>query len=101
VRDAVYREHALTVPDGATLLAFTDGLFERRNESVDVGLGRLRASAAACAVGPLDDVLSELLVRLVPQGAEDDTAVLGIRWVEDGGSAPPLEPEPDVPMGAT
>jgi hypothetical protein len=35
-------ETTITVPVGATVLAFTDGLVERRGESLDVGLARLK-----------------------------------------------------------
>src|SRR6185312_7557688 len=31
----------ITIPTGAALLLYTDGLVERRDESVDIGLGRL------------------------------------------------------------
>lgn len=66
------------LPAGATLLAFTDGLVERRGEHLDDGLERLRKAAddgAASAGSLLDDVLAQL----VPDGGDDDVALLGIR----------------------
>jgi serine phosphatase RsbU (regulator of sigma subunit) len=74
-----YASTTIEVPPGATVLAFTDGLVERRKESIDVGLDRLR-EAAAERDAPLDDLLGEVIGRLTPDGSEDDTAVLGLRW---------------------
>ena len=42
---ARYTPMTVTVPRRATLLAFTDGLVERRGESIDTGLARLRDAA--------------------------------------------------------
>jgi serine phosphatase RsbU (regulator of sigma subunit) len=74
-----YASTTIEVPPGATVLAFTDGLVERRKESIDVGLDRLR-EAAAEGDGPLSDRLGEVIDRLTPDGSEDDTAILGLRW---------------------
>src|SRR5439155_22111324 len=41
-RDSDYDEATVSVPPKATLVAFTDGLVERRGEVLDVGLARLR-----------------------------------------------------------
>ncbi len=68
----------VTVPGEATLVAFTDGIFERRGESPDVGLERLRA--AAVGFDSIDDLLDGLLHSLTPDGATDDTAILAVRW---------------------
>jgi serine phosphatase RsbU (regulator of sigma subunit) len=69
----------ITVPAGATLLAFTDGLVERRGEVLDMGLERLREAAAQhhASIGAL---LEELGERLTPDGAADDIAILGVQW---------------------
>lgn len=40
-----YEEHTVTLEAGSTLIAYTDGLVERRGESLTVGLEKLRASA--------------------------------------------------------
>lgn len=76
---AAYRPTTMTVPAAATVVAFTDGLVERRGESIDDGLDRLRAA------GTGDDVaLPELLGRLVSTTAngrsQDDIAIVGVRW---------------------
>jgi hypothetical protein len=52
-RDIEYEETTISVGPAATLMAFTDGLVERRGESLDVGLERLRAAASATRL-PLD-----------------------------------------------
>jgi serine phosphatase RsbU (regulator of sigma subunit) len=67
------------LPPRATLIAYTDGLVERRGENLDVGLERLRQAASADDT-PLDDLLSRIVERLTPDGSDDDTAVLGMRW---------------------
>jgi serine phosphatase RsbU (regulator of sigma subunit) len=64
----------------ATLLAFTDGLVERRGEVIDAGLERLRAAAGTAAARPLDEMLDQLLGALIGDGRRDDTVLLGLRW---------------------
>jgi serine phosphatase RsbU (regulator of sigma subunit) len=66
------------VPPGATLVGFTDGLYERRREHPDIGLGRLRE--ASRGFDSLDDLLDGLLEKMAAGGGADDTAILGIRW---------------------
>jgi len=64
---------------GTTVLLFTDGLVERRDESIDVGLCRLRDALAA---GPaeLEELCSQILAE-VPGGSllQDDAALLAVR----------------------
>lgn len=74
---AGYEEVTVSVPSGATVLAFTDGLVERRGEVLDEGLARLRALAGTREL-PLEDLLSTLVAELAHDG--DDTAVIAVRW---------------------
>jgi serine phosphatase RsbU (regulator of sigma subunit) len=74
-----FRETTICIPGGATLLAYTDGLVEQRGESLDVGMERLR-DAAAQTDGSLEELLDRLLTQLTPDGSDDDTAILGLRW---------------------
>ena len=74
----VYREQTFDLAAGATLLLFTDGLIERRDESIDDGLARLR-DAAARATGTVDEVLDQIITELHADGTDDDTAILGVR----------------------
>ena len=73
-----YRSATVALPPGATLLAYTDGLVERRGETLDDGLDRLRAVAAR-AGAPIEPMLDGILAELLPDGSDDDTAVLAIR----------------------
>ena len=75
----LYEEAVFPLPDSGTLMVFTDGLVERRGESIDAGLERLRATALGAA-GSLDDVLAFVLDQVRGESCDDDTAVLGARW---------------------
>ena len=80
-RHAAYSSATIQVPSGATLLAFTDGLVERRGESIDAGLGRLLQYATSNN-GTLDDLLTKVVSSLRHDGSDDDTAIAGIRWLK-------------------
>ena len=71
---------AVPLTGPGTLLAFSDGLVERRGEVVDVGLERLRAATAEAGSRELPDLLDHLLTTLTGSGAQDDTVLLGVRW---------------------
>ncbi|MGY1811335.1 SpoIIE family protein phosphatase [Blastococcus sp. SYSU D00820] len=67
------------LPDGSTLLLFTDGLFERRGILLDEGRDRVRALLARHGEAPLDQLCDLLLAEMLGEGAEDDVAVLAVR----------------------
>jgi serine phosphatase RsbU (regulator of sigma subunit) len=76
-----YISTTVMVPAGATLLAFTDGLIERRGEHLDVGFCRLRDVVATSGSGrSLDALLDDIISALTPRGPSDDVALLGLRW---------------------
>jgi serine phosphatase RsbU (regulator of sigma subunit) len=77
--DAIYSSTTVAVPPQATVLAFTDGLVERRGESLDASLARLREMANADGT-PLPELLDDLVADLHDQPSEDDSAILGLRW---------------------
>jgi serine phosphatase RsbU (regulator of sigma subunit) len=77
---APYRSTSFSVPVQATLLAFTDGLVERRGEHLDIGLERLRQSAMSEDRGP-GSMLARVITDLIPKGSDDDTAILGLTWL--------------------
>ncbi|MBD5784958.1 serine/threonine-protein phosphatase [Cellulosimicrobium terreum] len=59
------------------VVLYTDGLVERREESLRVGLGRLAATAAELvATRALPDLADALVARLVGRRARDDVAVV-------------------------
>ena len=73
------------LPEGATLLLFPDGLVERRNEDLDVGLQRLCAAAVTRRGAALDALVDGLLADLVGSaGAADDIAIVAVRRVSCG-----------------
>jgi serine phosphatase RsbU (regulator of sigma subunit) len=75
-----YTAVTTTVGAGATLIAFTDGLVERRGEALDTGLERLRSAASAGRTQPLDSLVGGLARDLTADGHHDDTAIVAIRW---------------------
>jgi serine phosphatase RsbU (regulator of sigma subunit) len=77
--DATYETNTVSVPAGATILAFTDGLVERRGEDLDLGLARLRELASA-EDADLAELLGTIARRLREAPSEDDTAIVGLRW---------------------
>jgi hypothetical protein len=77
VRDAPRVACEVEFPTGSLLLLYTDGLVERRGESLDVGLERLRRAVAADAP---DLVCRETMLRLVADWIPaDDIAMLALR----------------------
>ena len=74
-----YGQVTFPVPREATLLAFTDGLVERRGEILDVGLERLRAATSG-ELCPLDNLLTKVVTSAMTGTSQDDTAILGLRW---------------------
>ena len=72
------------LPPSGTLLAFTDGLVERRGEDIDAGMRRLVAAADRHKDEPVADLLSSLLDDLRDEGAPDDIALLALRRVPQG-----------------
>ncbi len=67
------------LPAGSTLVLYTDGLIERRDESIDVGLRRLRGAIAELDPDPA--VFCAQLPKLLLDGTSqlDDTAVVALQ----------------------
>ena len=78
-----YTTVTVTVPPRSTLLAYTDGLVERRGEHLDTGLERLRSAAVQHVDVPgataLLDTVSQLLAT---QAHADDVALLALHWTD-------------------
>jgi GAF domain-containing protein len=64
---------------GDLLLAFTDGLIERRDEDIDVGQKRLLEEVPSLQVGALADELEQLAARMRDQTRSDDVAAVAVR----------------------
>jgi serine phosphatase RsbU (regulator of sigma subunit) len=69
-------ESTTTIEPGSRIVLYTDGLVERREEHIDVGLARLRATAQELEGRPIDEVADGLVSRLVSDVASDDVVVL-------------------------
>ncbi|WP_017586991.1 SpoIIE family protein phosphatase [Nocardiopsis ganjiahuensis] len=73
------------LPARSTLLFYTDGLVESRDQHLETGLEELRHHAAGLVHLELEDFLDELLVRIDPRG--DDVALLALRIPPAGAGA--------------
>ncbi|OBG65733.1 MULTISPECIES: SpoIIE family protein phosphatase [unclassified Mycobacterium] len=78
VRRAEPRPQASRVlPPGSTLMLFTDGLVERKHESIDDGINRAAAVLVKTTALPLDSVADAVLRELAPPaGYDDDVAMV-------------------------
>jgi serine phosphatase RsbU (regulator of sigma subunit)/anti-sigma regulatory factor (Ser/Thr protein kinase) len=82
--DTTYPQDIVELPFGSTLILYTDGLIERRGESIDDSLRRLREAALAASPDPEGQV-EHILAELVGHGERrDDIAVLAMRLLGAG-----------------
>jgi anti-sigma regulatory factor (Ser/Thr protein kinase) len=73
-------EEEVAMPPGTSVLLYTDGLIERRDESLDAGLERLRSAAERALIGPaLNDGITDLLKSVI-EGPRptDDVALMAM-----------------------
>jgi serine phosphatase RsbU (regulator of sigma subunit) len=74
-----HTETTITITASSTLVLYTDGLIERRNEDIDISLERLRAAASMSTDGvTMKRFCHDLVQRVAPSGM-DDVAVIAIR----------------------
>jgi serine phosphatase RsbU (regulator of sigma subunit) len=99
--DARRRESVVTLDRGSTVLLYTDGLIERRDADLDAGLVRLRDTLLELADRPLEEMLDEVIERLVHGRPEDDVAIVAVRLHRQDlprpAEAGPISVPPDVP----
>lgn len=77
-----YESTTIPIPPNTTLIAYTDGLVERRTESLDTGLERLRQAASVEAPW-VDDLVTSIVDKIFAEHvSDDDTAILAIRWLD-------------------
>lgn len=76
---ATRHESVVTLDRGSTVLLCTDGLVERRDADLDQGLLRLRTALTELAGLPLEELLDELIERLVQGRPDDDVALVAVR----------------------
>jgi PAS domain S-box-containing protein len=76
-RDEPRPQAAAALTEGSTLLLYTDGLVERRAESIDAGMARVAEVMARTMELPVDAVADALLAELAPgAGYDDDVAIV-------------------------
>ncbi len=76
-------EETVAMTPGMTLVLYTDGLVERRDRDIDAGISLL-ATEAAASTDDLADLPASLVARMLPEGQDDDVAVLLARIPLDG-----------------
>ncbi|MDB5073263.1 MAG: response regulator receiver protein [Candidatus Eremiobacteraeota bacterium] len=72
------RAHSFSLAPGDLLLLFTDGLVERRGESIDAGLDRL-AAAARGNRSDVNELCDRVLREVGPENVVDDIALVALR----------------------
>jgi anti-sigma regulatory factor (Ser/Thr protein kinase) len=92
-QDVLFEERVVEFPPGAIVLAYTDGLIERREHGIGLQLERLRAAVAGPALGP-GAACDRALAAFPPDGS-DDVALLAFQ------AAPARSRRFDVPTDAT
>jgi anti-sigma regulatory factor (Ser/Thr protein kinase) len=85
--DVEYRSQRYPFPIGSSLLLYTDGLVERRGESLDEGLERL-AEAARLAARSAEASFADRVYRALIDGSgiDDDIALLAVESLPVGPS---------------
>lgn len=81
IGSSAYAATTFTLPVGASLICFTDGLIERRTENIDTGMRRLEDTAIPLAKQPLGSLLTSVLDSMRDESTADDIAMLAIRRV--------------------
>ncbi|MCU1593858.1 MAG: putative sensor protein [Frankiales bacterium] len=78
--ESVRCDSSIDVAVGATLVLYTDGLVERRGEDLDTGIERLRVTVEELGHLELEELCDALLERMTGGSAEDDVALLTVRF---------------------
>ncbi len=76
--DVSRRDHTTVLEPGSTVLLYTDGLVERRDESLGHSLDQLRRAVRYLGTLPLEDMCDAVL-GLLDGVVEDDIALLAVR----------------------
>jgi serine phosphatase RsbU (regulator of sigma subunit)/anti-sigma regulatory factor (Ser/Thr protein kinase) len=77
IGDGAVRSQEFTIDDGSLLVLYTDGLVERRDSDIDVGLEHLKETFGAESVSrPIEDLCKATLDGVYGDDERDDIAVL-------------------------
>jgi PAS domain S-box-containing protein len=80
---ARYATAEIELEGGMTLLLFTDGLVERRDRSLAVGLDELAGVAGTLGTNTVDDLCEQVLQQMMRESdSADDAALLAVQVLE-------------------
>ncbi|HEX2504483.1 MAG TPA: SpoIIE family protein phosphatase, partial [Miltoncostaeaceae bacterium] len=94
IDDAVYEEGSFTLAAGAAVLAYSDGLIERRGGELARNLAALAAIAGGAPRWSAEQLLHAIRVAALPQGGVEDDVVMVVvaRHLEPGGISTDADP---------
>ncbi|MBV9310822.1 MAG: SpoIIE family protein phosphatase [Solirubrobacterales bacterium] len=80
IEDITYQERSVDIGPGDTLVLYSDGVIERRGESLDAGMQRLADAAASGPEQPAA-LIEHLLAHTLPPGHDlsDDVTAVSVR----------------------
>jgi serine phosphatase RsbU (regulator of sigma subunit) len=81
VGPALYESTTYALAPNSTLVAFTDGLIERRGENLDVGFARLSQALSENRDAGVEDLIDSAIAELSTDSSDDDLAILVLRWL--------------------
>jgi serine phosphatase RsbU (regulator of sigma subunit) len=76
---ALRTEQETAIDPGSTVLLYTDGLVERRDQVFDDGVDLLGQALGELRELPVEDMCDALLARLLPERSADDVALVAVR----------------------
>ena len=88
----VRAEHEVVLEPGSTVLLYTDGLVERRDQVFDDGIEHLGAAVGEFRDLPLEAMCDALLARMLPSVVQDDVALVAVRLEAAEGLSPSRGP---------
>jgi PAS domain S-box-containing protein len=98
---AARRESDVLLERDSTVVLYTDGLVERRDQDLDTGTAQLRAALSEFAGSSLDEMCDQVLARMLTTTPDDDVALIAVRLHRQDRPRPaeagPNRVPPDVP----
>jgi len=88
VPDIPRTQHTLVLEEGATLFLYTDGLVERRDQSLAHGMALLQDVLEELAHLDLESLCDAVLPRMLPRRRSDDVALVAVRVPRAPGTRP-------------